>query len=124
MDVDATELVALRERLKPKWPRMGFAPAYNDILAKIVATALVKFPYMNARLASDGEAIEVLGQVHIGQAVDTERGLLVPVIRDANLKSLRQLGMEFRAQADRAAKALLVGGAKRRHVHHHEPGDV
>lgn len=105
MEVDATELVALRERLKAKVAEeWGFAPAYNDLLAKIVATALVKFPYMNARLASDGEAIELLGRVNIGQAVDTERGLLVPVIRDANLKNLRQLGAEFRAQADRARK--------------------
>jgi pyruvate dehydrogenase E2 component (dihydrolipoamide acetyltransferase) len=105
MDVDATELVAVRERLKAKVSEdWGFAPAYNDLLAKIVAAALGKFPYMNARLASDGEAIELLGRINIGQAVDTERGLLVPVIRDANLKSLRQLGMEFREQAERARK--------------------
>jgi len=105
MEVDATELVAVRERLKAKVAEeWGFAPAYNDLLAKIIATALVKFPYMNARLASDGEAIELLGPIHLGQAVDTERGLLVPVIRNANLKSLRQLGMEFREQADRARK--------------------
>jgi pyruvate dehydrogenase E2 component (dihydrolipoamide acetyltransferase) len=105
MEVDATELVALRERLKAKVSEeWGFAPAYNDLLAKIVATALGKYPYMNARLANDGEAIELLGSINLGQAVDTERGLLVPVIRDANLKSLRQLGVEFREQADRARK--------------------
>jgi pyruvate dehydrogenase E2 component (dihydrolipoamide acetyltransferase) len=105
MEVDATELVAVRERLKAKVSEdWGFAPAYNDLLAKIVAAALGKFPYMNARLASDGEAIELLGRINIGQAVDTERGLLVPVIRDTNLKSLRQLGMEFREQAERARK--------------------
>ena len=105
MEVDATELVALRERLKAKVSEeWGFAPAYNDLLAKIVAAALGKFPYMNMRLANDGEAIELLGPINIGQAVDTERGLLVPVIRDANLKSLRQLGTEFRAQAERARK--------------------
>jgi pyruvate dehydrogenase E2 component (dihydrolipoamide acetyltransferase) len=105
MEVDATELVALRERLKAKVSEeWGFAPAYNDLLAKIVATGLGKFPYMNARLANDGEALELLGPIHIGQAVDTERGLLVPVIRNANLKSLRQLGAEFREQAERARK--------------------
>jgi len=105
MEVDATELVALRERLKAKLSEeWGFAPAYNDLLAKIVATALGKFPYMNVRLANDGEAIELLGPINIGQAVDTERGLLVPVIRNANLKSLRQLGEEFREQAERARK--------------------
>jgi pyruvate dehydrogenase E2 component (dihydrolipoamide acetyltransferase) len=105
MDVDATELVAIRERLKAKvsadW---GFTPAYNDLLAMIVASALEKYPYMNARLASDGEAIEILGSINLGMAVDTERGLLVPVIRNANQKKLRQLGMEFREMADRARK--------------------
>jgi pyruvate dehydrogenase E2 component (dihydrolipoamide acetyltransferase) len=116
MEVDATELVALRERLKAKVSEeWGFAPAYNDLLAKIVATGLGKFPYMNARLANDGEALELLGPIHIGQAVDTERGLLVPVIRNANLKSLRQLGAEFREQAERARKG---------HLHHHQPGYV
>jgi pyruvate dehydrogenase E2 component (dihydrolipoamide acetyltransferase) len=105
MEVDATELVALRERLKAKVAEeWGFAPAYNDLMVKIVAAALGKFPYMNARLSASADAIELLGHVNIGQAVDTERGLLVPVIRDANLKSLRQLGVEFREQAERARK--------------------
>jgi pyruvate dehydrogenase E2 component (dihydrolipoamide acetyltransferase) len=106
MDVDATELVNLRERLKAKvsadW---GFAPAYNDLLAMIVASALEKFPYMNSRLASNAEAIEILAPINLGMAVDTERGLLVPVIRDANQKKLRQLGMEFREMSDRARKS-------------------
>ena len=104
MEVDATELVAMRERLKARvsaaW---GFAPGYNDLLAKIVAAALRAFPYMNARLA--GDAIERLGQINLGMAVDTERGLLVPVIRDADRKGLRQLGGEFRAQVERARAA-------------------
>ena len=105
MDVDATELVAARERLKAKVSEeWGFAPAYNDLMVKITAAALVKFPYMNAHLASNGDAIELLRSINIGQAVDTERGLLVPVIRDANQKNLRQLGMEFREMADRARK--------------------
>ena len=65
-----------------------------------MAAALRKFPYMNARLAPD--AIELLGHVNIGMAVDTERGLLVPVIRDADQKSLRQFGAEFRALVERA----------------------
>ena len=101
MEVDATEFVAARERIKAKVSEeWGFAPGYNDLLAKIVAASLRKFPYMNARLASD--AIEILSQVNIGMAVDTERGLLVPVIRSADQKSLRQFGAEFRQMVDRA----------------------
>ena len=103
MEIDATEFVALRERLKAKVSEAwGFAPGYNDILAKIVANALRKFPYMNARLAPD--AIELLAHVNMGMAVDTERGLLVPVIRDADLKTLHQFDSEFRAMVDRARK--------------------
>ncbi|MCS7038504.1 MAG: dihydrolipoamide acetyltransferase family protein [Anaerolineae bacterium] len=114
MEVDATELVALRERLKTRVAaEWGFAPGYNDLLAKIVAASLRRFPYMNARLTED--AIEWLEPINLGMAVDTERGLLVPVIRNADRKSLREFGQEFRALVERArqGKALpddLTGG--------------
>jgi pyruvate dehydrogenase E2 component (dihydrolipoamide acetyltransferase) len=55
---------------------------------------------MNARLAAD--AIEILGHVNIGMAVDTERGLLVPVVRDVDQQSIRQFGANFRQLVDRA----------------------
>ncbi|MBM4459063.1 MAG: 2-oxo acid dehydrogenase subunit E2 [Chloroflexi bacterium] len=110
MEVDATEFVAVRERLKAKVEKeWGFAPGYNDLLALIVAAGLRRFSYMNARLASDAQGsalyvIERLAHVNLGMAVDTERGLLVPVIRDADQKSLRQFGQEFREMVDRARK--------------------
>lgn len=113
-EADATEFVAMRERLKARLSESwGFAPGYNDFLGKIVAVALRQFPYMNARLSAD--AIEQMAAVNLGLAVDTERGLLVPVIRNADQKSLRQFGQEFRALAERArqGKALpddLSGG--------------
>jgi len=114
MEADATELVSMRERLKARVEKeWGFAPGYNDLLATMVATALRRFSYMNARLTSD--AIERLAHVNVGMAVDTDRGLLVPVIHDADQKSLRQFGQEFRELADRArnSKSLptdLTGG--------------
>lgn len=114
MEADATEFVAMRERLKARVSESwGFAPGYNDFLGKIVAVALRQFPTMNARLSAD--AIEQMAAVNLGMAVDTERGLLVPVIRNADQKSLRQFGQEFRALAERArqGKALpddLSGG--------------
>ncbi len=114
MEADATEFVAMRERLKARVEKdWGFSPGYNDLIAKIVATALRQFPYMNARLTPD--SIERLAHINMGMAVDTERGLLVPVIRDADQKSLRQFGIEFRELVNRArnAKSLpddLTGG--------------
>ncbi|MGQ9500809.1 MAG: dihydrolipoamide acetyltransferase family protein [Anaerolineae bacterium] len=113
-EVDATHFVEMRERLKQQVAEeWGFAPGYNDLLAKIVANALRKFPYMNARLTED--AIELLAHVNIGVAVDTERGLLVPVVRDVDRKSLRQFGEELRqmierARAGRALPDDLTGG--------------
>ena len=102
-EVDATEFVAMRERLKAKVSEQwGFAPGYNDLLALVVAKALRQFSYMNARLAPD--AIELMAHVNLGMAVDTEKGLLVPVIRDADTKSLREFGEEFRQLVDRARK--------------------
>ena len=114
MEVDATEFVAARERIKSKVSEeWGFAPSYNDLLAKIVAAALRKFPYMNARLAPD--AVELLGHVNIGMAVETDRGLLVPVIKDVDQKGLRQFGEDFRRLVDsaRAGRSMpddLSGG--------------
>jgi pyruvate dehydrogenase E2 component (dihydrolipoamide acetyltransferase) len=100
-EADATEFVAARVRIKEKVEKdWGFAPGYNDLLAMIVSNALRRFPYMNARLAPD--AIEILGHIHMGMAVDTERGLLVPVIRDAGQMSLRQFGSQFRQLVERA----------------------
>ena len=113
-EADATEFVAARVRIKEKVEKdWGFAPGYNDLLAIIVAAALRRFPYMNARLAPD--AIEILGHIHMGMAVDTERGLLVPVIRDADQMSLRQFGSEFRQLVERARNSRslpddLTGG--------------
>lgn len=97
-EVDATELVSLRENLKAQFKESwGFAPGYNELLAMICATGLREYAGMNARLSADGEAIEYLKRVNIGMAVDTPRGLLVGVLKDADQKSLQQLGTEFRA---------------------------
>lgn len=102
-EVDATEFVALREQLKAKFSNeWGFAPGYNDLLAMIAASGLRQFPYMNARLSADGESIERLKPINLGMAVDTDRGLLVTVIRDADKKGLQQLGSEFRQMVQRA----------------------
>ena len=113
-DVDATTLVEVRTNLKAKvTEEWGFAPGYNDLLAMMVARALREFPYMNARL--NGDVIEQLAQVNVGLAVDTERGLLVLVIRDADKLGLREFGTRFRDLVGRArvGKSLpdeLAGG--------------
>jgi pyruvate dehydrogenase E2 component (dihydrolipoamide acetyltransferase) len=100
-EVDATAFVEARTRLKEavseEW---GFAPGYTDLLVLIVARALREHPYVNARL--NGDVIERLAHVNVGVAVDAERGLLVPVLRDADQLGLCELGTRFREVVGRA----------------------
>jgi pyruvate dehydrogenase E2 component (dihydrolipoamide acetyltransferase) len=117
-EADATALVALREELKAALAgELGFNVGYNDLLVIICAKALVEFPYMNARLveADGGSQIVQLPEVHVGVAVDAERGLLVPVIRDADAKGLKGAAIALRELVARAreGKSLpddLTGG--------------
>jgi pyruvate dehydrogenase E2 component (dihydrolipoamide acetyltransferase) len=107
IEVDATEFTVVRERLNASLAdELGFKLGYNDLLIKLVSHALRKFPYMNASL--EGETIRHLGAVHVALAVDTERGLLVPVVRDADRKALSEVARELREVVERArvGKAL------------------
>jgi len=105
-EVDATEFVAVRTKLKNAYAKeLGFNIGYNDLLAKIVARCLVEYPYMNVRLEGDG--IRQLEHVNVGLAVDTERGLVVPVLRDADKTSLKTLASDFRELVDRGRKGRL-----------------
>jgi pyruvate dehydrogenase E2 component (dihydrolipoamide acetyltransferase) len=106
-EVDATGLVGARERLKAEVTNAwGFAPGYNEFLIKITALALAKFPYMNSQLQDD--EIVTFDDIHVGIAVDTDRGLLVPVIRSANEKSLREIGQEIRDLSERARNNRIL----------------
>jgi pyruvate dehydrogenase E2 component (dihydrolipoamide acetyltransferase) len=96
-EADATELVRLRKQLKDDG---AAAPSYNDLLAKLCAAALLEHPQVNARFAGDG--ILQAATANIGVAVDTERGLLVPVLRDVQRKSLRQVAAESAALIEKA----------------------
>jgi len=114
MEADVTEFVAMRAKLKARVAEeWGFAPGYNDLLGFIVARLLRRYPFMNARLTPD--AIEYMAHVNLGMAVDTDRGLVVPNIKDADKKSLREFGAEFRelvkqARSGRISPDHLTGG--------------
>jgi pyruvate dehydrogenase E2 component (dihydrolipoamide acetyltransferase) len=108
-EADATAFVEAREQLKARVSNeWGFSPGYNDLLAIMVAKALAEHPYMNARLKNDGSAVEWVSRINLGMAVDTDRGLLVPVIHDADKKGLRLFGAEFREKVDRARSARAL----------------
>jgi pyruvate dehydrogenase E2 component (dihydrolipoamide acetyltransferase) len=113
-EADATGLVHVRERLKESLAgELGFNLGYNDLLIKLAARALKEFPYMNARLEGSpeeegGAVIRHLAQVNVALAVDTERGLLVPVVREADRKGLVEIAREMRGLVERvrSGKAL------------------
>jgi pyruvate dehydrogenase E2 component (dihydrolipoamide acetyltransferase) len=101
--VNAGNLVNLREQFKA----VGDAvPSYTDFLVKLAAAALGRHPMLNARW--EGEQILVSEEVHVGIAVDTEAGLLVPVVRDANRLTLRQVAARARELIDRARHNRLA----------------
>ena len=105
MEVDATVLVALREQLKAALAEeLGFNLGYNDLLAKIAARALKEFPYMNVRLAEENGRAEIrqLGDVHVGMAVDSPRGLLVPVLHNVDIRSVKEIARDLRELVARA----------------------
>jgi pyruvate dehydrogenase E2 component (dihydrolipoamide acetyltransferase) len=95
-EADATALVELRRQLAAD----GVAVSYNDLFFAILAKALREHPRLNASL--DGDTIELWPQIDIAMAVDTERGLLAPVVRGVDRKGLAQLAAETAALAERA----------------------
>lgn len=102
-EVDVTDLAAYREQLnKDASQSSSFKVSYNDLIGLITARTLAAFPYMNARLSSDGNAIEILDAINLGVAVDTQRGLVVPVLKNANLLSIHDFGIRLRELVERA----------------------
>ncbi len=97
-EADATRLVELRAELNARQSEMKFS--FTDLLVMLVARALLKHPYMNATLHEDGAHQHAF--VNMGVATDTERGLLVPVLRDAHRKSLGEIYAELRRLSDAA----------------------
>jgi pyruvate dehydrogenase E2 component (dihydrolipoamide acetyltransferase) len=106
-EADITELEAFRKSMKAEAEQRGvkLTPLPFQILA--VVAALKEFPRFNASLSADGENLVMKGYVHIGIAVDTPRGLVVPVIRDADQKGLFQLAEELSDLASRARDRKL-----------------
>ncbi|MBM4144372.1 MAG: 2-oxo acid dehydrogenase subunit E2 [Lentisphaerae bacterium] len=104
--VDAGALVALREGLKAKAKGRKNVPAYGDIVMREVAQALLEHPALNARWEDDH--IRYPDSVNIGFAVDTEAGLVVPVVHDAPKYELRKLADLTRDLAERAKARRLT----------------
>ncbi|MGC8825578.1 MAG: dihydrolipoamide acetyltransferase family protein [Anaerolineae bacterium] len=101
-EADAAALVELRRQFQ----EAGIPVSYNDIFLYIAGRALRQFPRLNASL--EGDTIRLWDEVHIGLAVDTERGLLVPVVRDADRKRLADIARETQRLIERARAGQLT----------------
>ena len=106
-EVDCTEMVAARTIAKPVGERFGVKITFMGYIMKATAIALTEFPMLNAELDEEAGVIKQKRYVNLGIAVDTPNGLVVPVIKDANLKSIMQLSSDLMDIASRARESKL-----------------
>ena len=103
---DITGFEALRARLKKRRPDLPLT--ITAFTVKVLAAALAEFPQFNASIDVANEEVVFKDYVSVGVAVDTERGLLVPVLRDAGAKSLGELSREIAELAEKARSRKIT----------------
>lgn len=105
-EVDLSAVMALRARYKEKFEKKyGIKLGFMSFFVKAAVYALRKFPVLNASI--DGRDVIYHGYIDVGVAVGTERGLVVPVIRNADQKSFAEIEIEIADYAKRAASGKL-----------------
>jgi len=105
---DITGIEELRRKYREQVKQAGGDLTVTAMLVKVLAVAVKQFPQFNASLDLDNDQIILKKYVNIGVAVDTDRGLLVPVIRDADRKNLTQIAIEVHQLAERARERKLT----------------
>ncbi len=106
-EADFTPLVELRGRLKPRAEAAGVKLSYLPFIFKAVVAALKKFPSVNSSLDEDRGEIVYKHYYNLGMAVATEAGLLVPVVKEVDRKSVLELAGEIVTLADKARNGKL-----------------
>ena len=106
-EADITELDGFRREQKALAAARGVKLTFLPFVVKAVCAALHEFPHFNASLDATGENLILKRYHHIGVAVDTPNGLVVPVIRDADQKGLFQLASELEALSEKARTRQL-----------------
>lgn len=94
-EVDVTQLIDLRKQMAPSAAEKGVSLTYVSFFVKATVSSLKTFPYLNAAIDDDKEEIILKNDYNIGVAVDTPNGLMVPVIKSADQKSLLILAQEI-----------------------------
>jgi pyruvate dehydrogenase E2 component (dihydrolipoamide acetyltransferase) len=106
-ELDGTELVALRQALKPVAEQRGTRLTYMPLLVKLLLPVLKEFPIFNASLDEEKREIIYKRAYHIGIATDSPEGLLVPVLRDADKLTLLQIARQLEHLIEGAQKRTL-----------------
>jgi len=106
-DADITSVEAMRQREKDRVRSAGGSLTITPILMKVVAAALKAHPKMNASADFPANEMVLKNYCHLGVAADTERGLLVPVIRDVDEKSITELAIEVTEVAAQVREGQL-----------------
>jgi len=113
---DITDLEKLRQKYAKKVEAAGGKLTITAIALKVIAAALKTFPQFNSSIDVRNDAIVMKKYVHVGVAVDTDRGLLVPVIRDVDRKNIVQLSVELaefaaKTKSGKLSPAEMQGGS-------------
>lgn len=106
-EADLSRIEALRAQYRPAYEAAGVRLTPTPFILKALVSALQKHPIFNASINEVAETLVLKHHYHLGIAVDTEAGLLVPVLRDADRKSLKQIAEELAAIAAKARDRKL-----------------
>lgn len=104
---DMTVLEEIRPKYASEVERLGGKLTVTAVITKILAAALTKFPQFNSSIDVATNSIIYKKYVHVGIAVDTEHGLLVPVVRNADQKNILELAVEIQKLAEKAKARKL-----------------
>ena len=103
-----TDAVKLRRDLVSAWEPEGVRITYTHMVVKAAALALREFPRVNVALDKSGETVQVLPEVNVGLAVALDEGLIVPVIRHADTKALKEIAKESAILSDKARTGKMT----------------
>jgi pyruvate dehydrogenase E2 component (dihydrolipoamide acetyltransferase) len=108
-DADFTRLNELRKKFAPAYEKKGVRLTLTPLVLKVIVETLKKHPIFNSSLDEVAQAVVFKEYFHIGIAVDTEQGLIVPVIRDVDKKSVLDLAKELEQLAAKARDRKVTG---------------
>jgi pyruvate dehydrogenase E2 component (dihydrolipoamide acetyltransferase) len=106
---DATEIMGLRAKLKAHNGDMAIGDiTINDLILFAVSRTLPKYKYLNAHMEEDANSIKLFENVHLGVAVDTERGLMVPTVFNANKMTVAEISRQTKKMIEECRKGTIA----------------